>query len=157
MKTKTLVTAFAPFGIFKTNISQQIASKLKERGYKVVILPASHDCLDLLRQAIEKYQPKQIIMLGQGKLFGLQIESSAKIVVDNFRPRVKKYSLFATEIASDLDIKLSSDAGDYYCEYSYAQALSLMDRVCFVHIGMMSNILKTTNKIEEIIRYAEEI
>ena len=157
-----LVTAFEPFGVSDTNITQKIISLLPAQvGNKEILttcLPVSFQRAPIiLQELIAQYQPDLILLLGQcpdGE--NIRLERFAMNMMDSQKADNDGYCLSEEQIYPDaplayrtpIDIKtiahdlqeeklpavLSNSAGLYVCNRVYYEALHLKQNALFVHV-----------------------
>lgn len=175
-RANILLTFFEPFGGSETNISQQVAEEIVADGLIKCCLPVSFKrSPQVLREAIERYQPQFILSLGQCaegekirlERFAINMMDSVKgdndgycpdeqTIVDNaplaLRTGVNIKQLHADCVNAGLPVIISNSAGLYVCNRVYWEALCFTGKALFVHIpkNMDKSIARQT--IQTIIK-----
>ena len=173
-----LVTAFEPFGVSDTNITQKIISLLPAQvGNKEILttcLPVSFQRAPIiLQELIAQYQPDLILLLGQCpdgenirlERFAMNMMDSQKADNDGYCPSEEHIYLDAPlayrtpinikTIAHTLQDKkfpvvLSNSAGLYVCNRVYYEALHLQQNALFVHIPKNFDIKAATIVVQRL-------
>ena len=173
-----LVTAFEPFGVSDTNITQKIISLLPAQvGNKEILttcLPVSFQRAPIiLQELIAQYQPDLILLLGQcldGE--NIRLERFAMNMMDSQKADNDGYCLSEEQIYPDaplayrtpIDIKtithrlqeekhpivVSNSAGLYVCNRVYYEALHLQQNALFVHIPKNFDIKAATIVVQRL-------
>lgn len=170
-RANILLTCFEPYGSADTNISQQVAEGIEAEGVIKLLLPVSFKrAPEVLREAIERYQPTFILSLGQCaesekirlERFAMNLMDSAKgdndgycpdeqAIVDNaplaLRTGVNIKQLHADCVNAGLPVILSNSAGLYVCNRIYWEALCYTSMALFVHIPKNMNAETARNTI----------
>lgn len=155
---RILVTGFEPFDGAETNISQQVAEGIEAEGVIKLCLPVSFKRgPEVLREAIEHYQPTFLLCLGQCaegekirlERFAINLMDSEKGDNDGYKPDEETIDANAhLALRTGLNIKqlrsecieeglpviLSNSAGLYVCNRIYWEALRYTEKALFVHI-----------------------
>ena len=173
-----LVTAFEPFGVSDTNITQKIISLLPAQvGNKEILttcLPVSFQRAPIiLQELIAQYQPDLILLLGQGPDGeNIRLERFAMNMMDSQKADNDGYCLSEEQIYPDaplayrtpIDIKtithrlqeekhpivVSNSAGLYVCNRVYYEALHLQQNALFVHIPKNFDIKAATIVVQRL-------
>ena len=161
---RILVTGFEPFGGAEKNISQQVAEGIEAEGVIKLCLPVSFKRgPEVLREAIEHYQPTFLLCLGQCaegekirlERFAINLMDSEKGDNDGCLPNEETIDVNAPlAVRTGLNIKqlktectdaalpaiISNSAGLYVCNRIYWEALHYTDKALFVHIPKNMNL-----------------
>jgi pyroglutamyl-peptidase len=137
---RVLVYGFGTYKQFKSNITSKIVRKLpRSANLKKIVFPVRFHKTQFL-SAIEKHRPDVILGLGQcssGKQ--LRVERRAVNrrrnnkdekgrVIRRGGPKSLKATLQINKAAFDGAAKMSSDAGDYVCNFSMYIGLDYLHR-----------------------------
>jgi pyroglutamyl-peptidase len=167
-----LVTGFEPFGGRSVNTSweavRQLDGLVLGDGRRIVTLelPVVWETADdLLRIAIDEYQPDIVINVGEGA-FNVEIERNAhnvaRAIPDNDGQTLDSHfisslgpDVYSTQLdierilyaveSSNLDAIISADAGTYLCNfvsyssYSYLAEVSPSTPTLFVHVPVIGD------------------
>ena len=173
-----LVTAFEPFGVSDTNITQKIISLLPAQvGNKEILttcLPVSFQRAPIiLQELIAQYQPDLILLLGQCpdgenirlERFAMNMMDSQKADNDGCCPSEEQiYPGAPLAYRTPIDIKtithrlqeerhpivVSNSAGLYVCNRVYYEALHLQQNALFVHIPKNFDIKAATIVVQRL-------
>ena len=166
---KTLVTYFEPFGGRTTNASKEVVSLLSD--YKTRELPVSWLKVESIIEEILSNDLDYLFLIGEaGSYQEITVERTAHnicngkdnygVIKDN-EPIANGPEELKTKFdLSDIQYRVSDNAGKYLCNYTYYQALSKAKntKVVFVHLPCIDNnlnelkdallnIIKTLSKI----------
>lgn len=171
-----MLTCFEPYGSADTNISQQVAEGIEAEGVIKLLLPVSFKRVpEVLREAIERYQPQFILSLGQCaegekirlERFAINLMDSAKGDNDGYMPDeqpiednipltlrtgVNIKQLHSECMNAGLPTVLSNSAGLYVCNRVYWEALRYTDKALFVHIPKNMNLKPARNTINFLVK-----
>lgn len=185
-----LMTGFEPFGGRSINSSWESVSKLDGaeliEGFKIVAvqLPVNWDRADdILREAIDLYQPILVINVGQGVHQSISLELNAKnhngTIPDNASSLAdseviseKGPDTYISDLELDLMLdalietsipaRISTSAGSYLCNfvsyhsYDYLSEVNPAARTFFVHVPPVDSAAERT-QISIIIKALEII
>lgn len=176
LRANILLTCFEPFDGAETNISQQVAEGIDAEGLIKLCLPVSfRRSPQVLREAIECYQPTFILSLGQCaegekirlERFAMNLMDSAKGDNDGYIPNEETIDANAPlALRTGLNIKqlhtecvnaglptiISNSAGLYVCNRVYWEALHYTEKALFVHIPKNMDIETVRNTIMFLIK-----
>lgn len=167
MSRKILITGFGPFGAHPQNPTEvclrEFAKECNDRKIKVLILPVEYDTAsDLLDHALDQHGPEVVLMFGlSAQATRFRLEKFARNRVSNSVPDVSGFVPKANNIigeaadsygtnvdlhrlsdhlqTSEFEFEISTDAGDYLCNYLYFQTLhqifrkQLPTKALFIH------------------------
>jgi pyroglutamyl-peptidase len=180
LRANILLTFFEPFGGSETNISQQVAEEIVADGLIKCCLPVSFKrSPQVLREAIERYQPQFILSLGQCaegekirlERFAINMMDSAKgdndgycpdeqTIVDNaplaLRTCMNIKQLYTECVNVGLPVIISNSAGLYVCNRIYWEALCYIPNALFVHIPKNIDLEIAKKIIDQIINGYEK-
>ena len=175
-RANILLTFFEPFGGLETNISQQVAEEIVADGLIKCCLPVSFKrSPEVLREAIEHYQPDFILCLGQCaegenirlERLAINMMDSAKGDNEGYRPNEETIcheaplalktdfpikQLCADCINAGLPTIISNSAGLYVCNRIYWEALRYTGKALFVHIPKNMDKFIARQTIQHIIK-----
>jgi pyroglutamyl-peptidase len=175
-----LLTGFEPYDGANTNISQKVLECIEMKDVGKICLPVSFRCApQVLHKAIERYQPKYIIAMGQCtsgdnirlERFAINMMDSAKgdndgyipneETIDNTAPlalrtglNIKQLQALCTD--NGLPTIISNSAGLYVCNRVYYETLRNTSNALFVHIPKSMNVRIAQQIIIKIISYLYE-
>ena len=166
---KTLVTYFEPFGGRTTNASKEVVFLLSE--YKTRELPVSWLKVESIIDEILSNKLDYLFLIGEaGKYQEITVERTAHNICngkDNYgitkdnEPIANGLEELKTKFdLSDVQYRVSDNAGKYLCNYTYYLALSKAKntKVVFIHLPYINdnlnelkdallNIIETLSKI----------
>lgn len=176
LRANILLTCFEPFDGAETNISQQVAEGIDSEGLIKLCLPVSfRRSPQVLREAIECYQPTFILSLGQCaegekirlERFAMNLMDSAKGDNNGYIPNEETIcqeaplalktdfpikQLCADCINAGLPTIISNSAGLYVCNRIYWEALRYTRKALFVHISKNMDKFIARQTIQQIIK-----
>ena len=176
LRANILLTCFEPFDGAETNISQQVAEGIDSEGLIKLCLPVSfRRSPQVLREAIECYQPTFILSLGQCaegekirlERFAMNLMDSAKGDNNGYIPNEETIcqeaplalktdfpikQLCADCINAGLPTIISNSAGLYVCNRIYWEALRYTGKALFVHIPKNMDKFIARQTIQQIIK-----
>lgn len=164
---RLLIYGFGPYKEFRENITQKILRRLPARkGAKQVIFPVRFQKRQFI-ETLKKYKPEVILGLGQtSRSKRLKIERRAvnrrrENKGEQARPIISRgRKSLATNLKFDdgRQARISSDAGDYVCNYSMYVILDhvkrhrLPTRFGFIHIPYDYNLSRVRRFIRRVAR-----
>jgi len=175
-RANILLTCFEPYGSADTNISQQVAEGIEAEGVIKLLLPVSFKrAPEVLREAIERYQPQFILSLGQCaegenirlERFAMNMMDSSKGDNDGYIPNEETIDanaplalrtglnikqLYTECVNEGLPVIISNSAGLYVCNRVFWEALRYSSKALFVHISKNMDIETVRNTIMFLIK-----
>jgi pyrrolidone-carboxylate peptidase len=152
MNSEILVIGFEPFGLRRKNTSQEICNFCP--GVLTRVLPVNLFALDILKDDLEIFNPKLVILLGEDLgLIGARIEPCA------YRNQVVLYSNFVKELEGFEEnfVKVKEKIGNYMCNDVYFEALRWANKednrkVVFIHVGAFFSLKIGLRLVSKIIK-----
>ena len=156
---------------FKENITEKILKRFPAgKGVKKVVFPVRFQKRQFI-EALEKYKPEIILGLGQSsRRKRLKIERRAvnrKRNSQSEKPRPivsggAKWLSTALKLKGNSQARISSDAGDYVCNYSmyvvldYLKRRRLPTRFGFIHVPYDYNLSRARRFLLRVVRNIQE-
>jgi pyroglutamyl-peptidase len=173
---KILLTGFEPFGKFVTNPSAEFMDDLAKQGYRTEVLPVSYSQIDLKLQSLAIADYHFILLFGlafnrdhisfervalnwiegltednSGHLpFPQPIDSSQPVAFINQLP-IHQWVNALEDLG--LNIKISSSAGTYLCNYLYFQILKINKKCLFIHLPPENDFKQLGKMVERLLRF----
>lgn len=172
-RTKILLTAFEPFGVNDTNISQKVLDATQADVTKLLLPVSFRRAPEVLNEAIEQFQPDVIISMGQAaegdkirlERLAINMMDSAKGDNDGYipdeelicpeAPLALKTALPVKPLCADCINAgmVSNSAGLYVCNRIYFEALRHSPNSLFVHIPKNMDLEIAKQVINQIIKF----
>ncbi|MFA6627118.1 MAG: hypothetical protein WCQ80_02315 [Bacilli bacterium] len=150
-----IITAFSGFNHLATNSSQEVL-RLLSQDYQTFLLPVSYDkAATHIREIIKVHKPDALVCMGQaGKTSKVRLEYNAyneahATICDEDGIKMYHWPFSSAGVAScqtpfpllewvqsfqEDDLIVSTDPGRFVCNSTYYQALSIMEKVLFIHL-----------------------
>ena len=168
---RLLIYGFGPYKQFKENITEKILRRLPARnGVKKVVFPVRFQKRQFI-EALKKYKPEVILGVGQSsRSKRLKIERRAvnrRRESKNEQPK-PILSVGSKWLATNLGVnggrqaRISSDAGDYVCNYSmyvilyYLKRHRLPTHFGFIHVPYDYNLSRARRFLLRVVRNIQE-
>ena len=163
---RILLYGFGPYRQFRDNVTARIIRSLpSQAGLKKIIFPVRFQRRQFI-DALDRHKPDVILGLGQSSRKRIEVESRAKNCrragrseparpISKGRPKSLPTSL---SIHAGRSAGISTDAGDYVCNYSMFVLLEEIDRrqlrtsFGFVHIPYDCDERKARRLVQRILR-----
>ncbi len=164
LKSEILAYGFGPYAHYRHNVTIDIIERLKRKNIARCVIFKTQFSRKMFEQALQKYQPRIIIGLGQdGRARKIRIERKAinwrKGLLTSGRPISKKgpkHRYVSLKIDNNTDSTITYDAGAYVCNYS----MYLMCEYCektdakfaFLHIPVKADAQKVADFVSNALK-----